>query len=106
MIFGNCTRKQIFTVGALAAGAILAVVAICVFSQVESKEPPWARPHHHVNKCYRTQPNTTESTLELVHIVFRHGARTPVDTYPNDPYINDSFRPTGWGHVTNVSRNI
>lgn len=35
--------------------------------------------------------------------VFRHGARTPVTTYPNDPYVNDTFYPTGWGHVTNVS---
>lgn len=102
MIFGSCTRKQVITVSALAAGAILAVVAICVFSQVEPKAPHWVRPHH-VNKCYSTRPNTTASTLELVHIVFRHGARTPVDTYPNDPYVNDSFTPTGWGHVTNVS---
>jgi len=86
---------------ALAAGVVLAIVAISVFSQVESKEPPWAL--HRVNKCFKTLPNTTNSTLELVHIVFRHGIRTPVDTFPNDPYLKDSFKPTGWGHVTNVS---
>ncbi|ALC44753.1 CG9451, partial [Drosophila busckii] len=48
--------------------------------------------------------NTTNSTLELVHIVFRHGIRTPVDTFPTDPYIKDTFEPTGWGHVTNAAK--
>ncbi|EDW18963.2 uncharacterized protein Dmoj_GI13524 [Drosophila mojavensis] len=101
MIFGNCTRKQILTMSALAAGAVLAIVAIVVFnSRAEAKLPPWVRPNR-LHKCLRSRPNTTESTLELVHIVFRHGIRTPVDTYPNDPYIKDSFKPTGWGHVTN-----
>ncbi|XP_017842057.2 prostatic acid phosphatase [Drosophila busckii] len=103
MLFGRCTRKQIITTGALIGGAVLAVVAIVVFNtHVDSKPPkPWAvyRPQFH--KCYRTHPNTTNSTLELVHIVFRHGIRTPVDTFPTDPYIKDTFEPTGWGHVTN-----
>lgn len=104
MIFGRCTRKQILTMSALAAGVVLAIVAICVFnSQAEAKQPPWAQVNRPVNKCYKTRPNTTNSTLELVHIVFRHGIRTPVDTFPKDPYIKDSFKPTGWGHVTNVS---
>lgn len=35
--------------------------------------------------------------------MLRHGPRTPVDTYPNDPYVNSGFEPTGWGHITNVS---
>lgn len=33
----------------------------------------------------------------------RHGIRTPASTYPNDPFINDTFYPTGWGQITNVS---
>lgn len=33
----------------------------------------------------------------------RHGARTPADTYPNDPHVNETFKPYGWGHITNVS---
>lgn len=33
----------------------------------------------------------------------RHGIRTPASTYPNDPYINDTFYPVGWGQITNVS---
>lgn len=32
----------------------------------------------------------------------RHGARTPQSTYPNDPYINETFFPYGWGQLTNV----
>jgi len=26
-----------------------------------------------------------------------------VDTYPNDPHINDTMEPYGWGHLTNVN---
>lgn len=33
----------------------------------------------------------------------RHGIRTPASTYPNDPYVNDTFYPIGWGQLTNVS---
>lgn len=36
----------------------------------------------------------------------RHGERAPVDTYPNDPYINSSMAPYGWGQLTNVSTPI
>lgn len=42
--------------------------------------------------------------LKLVHIIFRHGIRTPADTYPKDPYINDTFYPTGWGQITNQGK--
>ncbi|XP_060837396.1 prostatic acid phosphatase-like [Rhopalosiphum padi] len=41
------------------------------------------------------------NTLRLVHVVFRHGERTPADTYPLDPYINSSWEPFGWGQLTN-----
>jgi len=46
-------------------------------------------------------PGTDQSTLELLHVVFRHGPRTPADTYPTDPHVNQTFYPFGWGHVTN-----
>jgi len=42
--------------------------------------------------------------LKLVHIIFRHGIRTPADTYPNDPHINDTLYPTGWGQITNQGK--
>ncbi|XP_046387697.1 prostatic acid phosphatase-like [Ischnura elegans] len=44
------------------------------------------------------------SSLELVHIVFRHGDRTPVEAYPNDPYKNSSLWPVGWGQLTNEGK--
>lgn len=46
--------------------------------------------------------NNTE--LVLVHVVFRHGIRTPADTYPKDPYIKETFFPVGWGHLTNPGK--
>ncbi|KAI4455054.1 acid phosphatase-related [Holotrichia oblita] len=42
--------------------------------------------------------------LLLVHVISRHGARTPVDTYPKDPYINTTFYPAGWGQLTNEGK--
>lgn len=35
-------------------------------------------------------------TLRMVGIVFRHGARNPTESYPNDPYLNYNW-PGGWG---------
>ncbi|CAG9770170.1 unnamed protein product [Ceutorhynchus assimilis] len=45
-----------------------------------------------------------DKDLKMVHIVMRHGIRTPADTYPNDPYINETFYPTGWGQLTNEGK--
>ncbi|EFN78070.1 venom acid phosphatase Acph-1 [Harpegnathos saltator] len=45
-----------------------------------------------------------ESELKLINVVFRHGDRTPdnngFEMYPTDPYINNSFYPTGRGQLT------
>jgi len=39
--------------------------------------------------------------------VLRHGDRTPSndgdESFPTDPYVNDSFFPTGVGQLTNVN---
>lgn len=42
--------------------------------------------------------------LKQVHVVFRHGQRTPADTYPNDPLVNSTFSPYGWGQLTNFGK--
>ncbi|XP_011688976.1 PREDICTED: lysosomal acid phosphatase [Wasmannia auropunctata] len=38
-------------------------------------------------------------TLQQVVFLFRHGDRTPTETYPKDPYINYDW-PGGWGALT------
>ncbi|KAH0944673.1 hypothetical protein HN011_009464 [Eciton burchellii] len=42
--------------------------------------------------------------LKLINVVFRHGDRTPNsgsnEMFPNDPYLNYSFYPTGHGQLT------
>lgn len=38
--------------------------------------------------------------------VFRHGPRTPADTYPTDEYINEQFFPYGWGQLTNEGKEF
>ncbi|XP_043506375.1 prostatic acid phosphatase-like isoform X2 [Frieseomelitta varia] len=45
-----------------------------------------------------------DDTLQLVTVVMRHGDRAPQDTYPNDPYVNNSMEPYGWGQLTNEGR--
>ncbi|KAL6259993.1 hypothetical protein P5V15_009901 [Pogonomyrmex californicus] len=47
---------------------------------------------------------TKKDTLRQVTVVIRHGERAPVDTYPNDPHINDTMEPYGWGQLTNEGR--
>lgn len=35
--------------------------------------------------------------------MFRHGDRTIVESYPTDPYKNETYWPEGFGELTNVS---
>lgn len=51
-----------------------------------------------------TSQNSESDSLRIVHIIFRHGQRTPVDTYPLDPLIQQSFEPYGWGQLTNTGK--
>ncbi|KAK0157701.1 hypothetical protein PV328_011406 [Microctonus aethiopoides] len=39
------------------------------------------------------------NSLQQVAIIFRHGDRTPTETYPNDPYVNYTWED-GWGSLT------
>lgn len=45
-----------------------------------------------------------DDELISVVVIFRHGARTPIDPYPNDPYKNSSFWPAGFGQLTNEGK--
>lgn len=59
--------------------------------------------------CFLATANSVPvsgSTVELVHVFFRHGDRTPEekDFYPTDPYKNYSFYPMGLGQLTNKGK--
>nr|XP_022919445.1 venom acid phosphatase Acph-1-like [Onthophagus taurus] len=43
-------------------------------------------------------------TLEVVHVIFRHGDRTPDKLYKNDAYSEKSFYPFGIGELTNPGK--
>ncbi|XP_031627745.1 uncharacterized protein LOC116343680 [Contarinia nasturtii] len=47
---------------------------------------------------------SNESQLIFAHVLYRHGQRNTnsyPDLYPNDPYINESHWPGGFGALTN-----
>ncbi|KRT82176.1 Phosphatase [Oryctes borbonicus] len=50
----------------------------------------------------RARRNT--DTLYLVHILFRHGERTPQRSYPKDIYGNETYPPYGYGELTNKGK--
>lgn len=46
-----------------------------------------------------------EGELIFAHVLFRHGDRTPIDPYPNDPWKDPSHWTTGWGQLTNAGKH-
>ncbi|KAG5673760.1 hypothetical protein PVAND_003780 [Polypedilum vanderplanki] len=42
--------------------------------------------------------------LIAASIIFRHGDRTPVEPYPNDPYKDQSLWPAHFGQLTNTGK--
>ncbi|XP_076049446.1 prostatic acid phosphatase-like [Oratosquilla oratoria] len=47
-----------------------------------------------------------EPTLEIVHVLFRHGDRAPVESYPNDPYKDGATWPNGFGQLTQNGKRM
>lgn len=46
------------------------------------------------------------SNLRQVHLIFRHGARTPCDLSPTDPYKGPSYWPVGIGQLTSEGKRM
>ncbi|CAF4747263.1 unnamed protein product [Pieris macdunnoughi] len=45
-----------------------------------------------------------EYKLRYAAVIYRHGDRTPVDTYPTDPWGEESFWPVKFGQLTNIGK--
>ena len=46
-----------------------------------------------------------EKILKMVHLVYRHGARSPIQFYPNDKYQEKDW-PDGAGRLTQKGMNL
>ncbi|XP_014256189.1 prostatic acid phosphatase-like [Cimex lectularius] len=69
---------------------LLAVIYLCLIS------PSYGLSEKILNDKY--------GKVVYVNILFRHGDRTPTETYPKDPYRNISFWPVDWGQLTNLGK--
>ncbi|XP_015510724.1 prostatic acid phosphatase isoform X1 [Neodiprion lecontei] len=41
----------------------------------------------------------------FANVLFRHGDRTPITSYPTDPWGNESFWPVPFGELTNIGKH-
>uniref|UniRef100_A0A1Q3F398 acid phosphatase n=1 Tax=Culex tarsalis TaxID=7177 RepID=A0A1Q3F398_CULTA len=51
------------------------------------------------------QAESAEDKLLFAHVLFRHGDRTPIDPYPNDPWKDPVHWTAGWGQLTNAGKH-
>ncbi|XP_012152497.1 prostatic acid phosphatase isoform X2 [Megachile rotundata] len=56
-----------------------------------------------INLSYALDANV--GTIVFANVLYRHGDRTPVRSYPNDPYNNESFWPVSYGQLTNLGKH-
>ncbi|KAJ6648315.1 Testicular acid phosphatase like [Pseudolycoriella hygida] len=48
---------------------------------------------------------SNDDTLVFAHVIFRHGHRTTLESFPNDPYKDESkYWPEGFGQLTNEGK--
>lgn len=56
-----------------------------------------------INENSATSTKVENAELLFAHILYRHGDRNPINSFPTDPWKNESFWPRGYGSLTNVS---
>lgn len=44
-------------------------------------------------------------TIVFANVLYRHGDRTPIRPYPNDPYNDESIWPVPYGQLTNIGKD-
>ncbi|XP_023941635.1 prostatic acid phosphatase isoform X2 [Bicyclus anynana] len=49
-------------------------------------------------------PAYGEKTIKYAAVIYRHGDRTTVDSYPNDPWKDESLWPEPFGQLTNTGK--
>lgn len=55
-------------------------------------------------KCFQDKILRLPVCFFFLEQIYRHGDRTPIEPYPNDPWGDTKYWPTGWGQLTNVSK--
>ncbi|KAL1396350.1 hypothetical protein pipiens_010569 [Culex pipiens pipiens] len=50
------------------------------------------------------EPGVVQGKLIFAHVIFRHGNRTPIVSYPTDPWRDRRHWPNGWGQLTNLGK--
>lgn len=49
--------------------------------------------------------DTDQGTIVFANVLYRHGDRTPIRPYPNDPYNDESLWPVPFGQLTNLGKH-
>lgn len=59
------------------------------------------------SECVRTSEYSSgRDELVCAQVVYRHGNRSIINTYPNDPYQGEKWWPNGEGELTNVREHL
>lgn len=51
-----------------------------------------------------SEDNKIEGIIRKVYIIYRHGHREPIHSYPKDPYVDSEMWKNGPGHLTILGR--
>ncbi|XP_066593508.1 prostatic acid phosphatase-like isoform X2 [Prorops nasuta] len=58
-----------------------------------------------LNYLAATAADDSIGQIIFANVIYRHGDRTPLDPYPNDPYNNESLWSDPYGQLTNIGKH-